>query len=253
MPQLSPVILSELWPYMVVFSRVAGVLVILPGFSESYVLGRMRILLAIMLAVVITPVLSSQVVAHQVGSASALGVILLEFLVGLFIGTLSRIALLTVEIAGSIIGFQINLANASVFDPAQGQQGVVTGAFLNLIVLVMIFVMDLHHLMIRGMVESFQIISPGGPVPLEDISQTILDVVARGFAVAVQMSAPFIIIGTLYYLAIGLINRLLPQIQFFFVMQPLILILGMVTIYASLRAIMNVFFDFATPIFAGLR
>lgn len=253
MPQLSPVILSELWPYMVVFSRVAGVLVILPGFSESYVLGRMRILLAIMLAVVITPVLSSQVVAHQVGSASALGVILLEFLVGLFIGTLSRIALLTIEIAGSIIGFQINLANASVFDPAQGQQGVVTGSFLNLIVLVMIFVMDLHHLMIRGMVESFQIISPGGSVPLEDISQTILDVVARGFAVAVQMSAPFIIIGTLYYLAIGLINRLLPQIQFFFVMQPLILILGMVTIYASLRAIMNVFFDFATPIFAGLR
>jgi len=253
MPHLSPVLLSELWPYMVVFARVAGVLTILPGFSESYVLGRMRVLLAIMLSIVITPVLSAQFITHEVGSASALGVLLLELLVGIFIGTLSRIALLTVEIAGSIIGFQINLANASVFDPAQGQQGVVTGSFLNLIVLVMIFVMDLHHLMIRGMVDSFQIIAPGGPLLLEDISQSILDVVAKGFAVAVQMSAPFIIIGTLYYMAIGLINRLLPQIQFFFVMQPLILILGMVTIYASLRAIMNVFFDFATPIFAGLR
>ena len=71
--------------------------------------------------------------------------------------------------------------------------------------------------------------------------------------VGVRMSAPFIIIGTLYYIAIGLINRLLPQIQFFFVMQPLILILGMIAIYATLQAIMMVFIDFATPIYSGLK
>ncbi|WP_331256414.1 flagellar biosynthetic protein FliR [Candidatus Bealeia paramacronuclearis] len=237
---------------MVVFCRVAGVLMVLPGFSENYILGRMRVLMAMLFSLVMTPVLSSSIVTQEIGSAASLGTLLLEFGIGVFIGTLSRIAMSAMDVAGNIIGFQINLANASVFNPAQGDHAAVTSSFLGMMALIMIFVLDLHHLMIRGMVESFEIIRPGY-FPLEDMSQSILHIVAQSFMIGVKMSAPFIIIGTLYYISIGLINRLLPQVQFFFVAQPLVLALGIIAIYATLQAIMTVFLDFATPVFAGLR
>ncbi len=105
-------------------------------------------------------------------------------------------------------------------------EGSLIGTFLNVVGVFMIFVTDLHHLMLIALADSYTVFVPGVAPPLGEMSRTAAEFVARSFLLGVQIAAPFIVVGLVFYIGLGLLARLMPQVQVFFIAIPLQIMLG---------------------------
>jgi flagellar biosynthetic protein FliR len=217
---------NDLFSIALVFVRIGAAMMLLPGFGESYVAPRIRLLIALALALVVTPVVSASLPPMPGDTIHLLILIAGEVAVGLFFGALARILVSALHVAGVVIGFQTSLANAQIFDPINAQQGSLIGTFLNVVGVFMIFVTDLHHLMLIALADSYSVFVPGVAPPLGEMSRTAAEFVARSFLLGVQIAAPFIVVGLVFYIGLGLLARLMPQVQVFFIAIPLQIMLG---------------------------
>src|SRR4051812_32924032 len=206
---------------LLIFARIGSAAILLPGIGENYVSTRVRLLFAGAMTIVVAPVLAPGLPSLP---SSPLSILLLlggEIGIGLFFGTVLRCTMIALEIAGTLISFQIGLATASIFNPLLSDQGSATGVLVTIVGLVLLFETDMHHLMLRALIDTYTLFTPGNLPPIGDFTEVISRTVTRSFALGMQLSAPFIVILTLMYVALGLMSRLMPQLQIFFVALPL--------------------------------
>jgi flagellar biosynthetic protein FliR len=153
----------------------------------------------------------------------------------------ARLAIAALQMAGSIVAQQLGLGFVTAIDPTQGQQGMIVGNFLTLLGITLIFATDLHHLVIAAMNDSYALFAPG-EVPLTgDMADLFTRTVAMSFKIGVQLSAPFLAFGLLFNLGLGLLSRLMPQMQVFFVGMPLSILIGLLMLMLALGAMMTTF------------
>ena len=227
---------NDLFSIVLVFMRIGAAMMLLPGFGESYVAPRIRLIIALALALVVTPVVSASLPPMPGDVLNLFALAAGEIAVGLFFGALARFLVSALHVAGVIIGFQTSLANAQIFDPINAQQGSLLGTFLNVIGVFLIFVTDLHHMMLIALADSYTVFVPGAPPPLGELSQTAARFVARSFALGLQIAAPFVVVGMVFYIGLGLLARLMPQVQVFFIAVPLQIMLGFSVMAMTLSA-----------------
>jgi flagellar biosynthetic protein FliR len=153
----------------------------------------------------------------------------------------ARMILGALMIAGMIMAFMSTLSNALVNDPTAQQQGSIVGAFLSTMGVLLIFATDAHHMMLRAMVDSYAVFPAGRVPPMQDIAQFVTRTAADAFKLGFQLAMPFLVVGTIFYIGVGLINRLMPQVQIFFVAIPLQVGKGIVLLLVTLPAIMQWF------------
>lgn len=235
--------LAQLFAGFLVFCRVGAALMLLPGFGDSYVPVRIRLGLAIVLSLVLLPAVGPLLPAGIGEDAASVGLIVTELGIGLFFGMVSRITLSALNTAGSIIALQTGLSSAMDYDVTAGQQGVTLGAFLGALGLVLVFATETHHLLLRGLLESYRMFEPGKLSPLGDFSDMAARLVARSFSIALALSAPFLLVGTIVSVGMGLMARLMPAVQVFFVLQPVQIALGLAAFGLTLSAGMDWFLD----------
>lgn len=235
---------NDVFSLLLVFARIGGAIMLLPGFGETFVPPRVRLIFALGLTLVLTPLVAGTLPGLP-DTIPALFLLLGgEIVIGLFFGGLARLLVTALHVAGVVIGFQTSLAGAQIFDPASAQQGSLIGTFLNLLGIFLIFISDLHHLMLIALADSYSLFVPGVALPLGEFSQKAARTVADSFAVGIRLSAPFIIIGMVFYIGLGLLARLMPQVQVFFIAIPLQVALGFVVLALVLSASMTWFLDF---------
>ena len=165
---------------------------------------------------------------------------------------MARMMIAALHTAGVIIGFQTSLANAQLFDPVNAEQGSLIGSFLNVLGVFLIFATNLHHMMLIAVIDSYSLFVPGAALPIADFSSTATKVLSGSFVLAMQMSAPFIVMGMLFYLGLGLLARLMPQVQVFFIAMPMQIFLGFMVMGATLSAGMLWFLSSFQNTFHGL-
>lgn len=237
---------------MLVFARVGGTIMLLPGFGEVFVPPRVRLLLALAITVVVTPVVSPSL---PVVPDSLLGLFVLiggEITVGLFLGAMARMLVAALHSAGVIIGFHTGLANAHLFDPINAQPGSLFGSFLNVLGVFLIFIGNLHHLMLAAIVNSYQVFVPGVALPVGDFTELGVRMIAASFVLAMQLAAPFMVVGMMFYLGLGLLTRLMPQIQMFFIIMPVQILLGFMVMALTLSAGMMWFLANFESVYSGI-
>ena len=223
---------ANLFAAFLVFSRIGATMMLLPGFGEVYVPQRYRLLLALIMATLLTPVLEPRLPALP-GSAAQLAVLIGgEVAIGVFIGTVARMLVAALETAGMVVSLQLGLSAAAMFNPlGDQQQSPLPSAFYGMLGVVLIFATDLHYLLLRAMVDSYALFVPGALPPVGDLANTIAHVAAGSFRLAIEMSAPFIVLGLVFFVALGIIARMVPQLQILFISQPL-QIMGGLLIFA---------------------
>ena len=137
-------------------------------------------------------------------------------------------------VAGSVIAFQAGLSIAQTADPTNGGvQGAMIGNFLALLGMTLIFATDLHHVALLAIKDSYLIFSPTDPLMFGDAAEMALQSAAGAFVIGVQMSAPFIVLGLVFYLGMGILGRMMPQLQVFFVAMPATIWVGLVLLGAA--------------------
>lgn len=229
--------IREFYFYVIVISRLFPVLLFAPGFGETFVLPQLRILMALLFGIVITPLIQTSLPSLP---PTFLGLVLIlggEVLVGLFLALIIRSFMYLLEIAGSIISQEIGFSNVLVASPISEQQASILGAFLSLIGLLIVFTLSLHHLFIYGVVDSYTLFKPGFLPPIGDFSQHFTEIVNKIFRLAVYFSAPFLMVNLIFYIGMGLLSRLVTQIQVFFIAMPLQLLIGIFVLFLSLATL----------------
>ena len=231
---LAQLIAAELFAPLMIFIRVGSALMVLPAIGDSVVTPRTRLMLALLISLLTAPMLSSALPPIP-DSPLSLGLLILgEILVGVFLGLVARILLAAVDVAGMVISFNLSLANAFVFNPAITAQSSLIGTFLMTFAVLLILITDMHHLMLMSVVDSYAMFAPGEALPFGDMADTVARQVSGAFAVGVQMAAPFLVIGLIFYLGLGLMARLMPQAQVFFVAIPIQVMIGILVLALTL-------------------
>jgi flagellar biosynthetic protein FliR len=234
-------VLSQLFTFLLVFCRIGSALMFVPGFSDSTVPTRVRLHLALAIAVLLTPFFLTIMPAPP-KAPLALGVLLLtEITTGIAMGLVVRIILTATHVAGTLIAMQSSLAVASQFDPNSGAQSPVVSNLLVLTGVVCFFALDMHHLLLKGLVASYVTFPVGGIIETGDFSETIARTASDAFAVGAQLSAPHLVFSLLLYLGGGVIARLMPQMQVFFILMPLQIVLAFVILIAVLSGMLMVY------------
>jgi len=234
---------TNIFAALLIFDRIGTAMMLLPGFGEIYVPQRFRLLLALIISALLLPILAPMLPGLPASPSQLFVILGTEFVIGLFIGTLARILLAALEMAGQVVSLQIGLSNATMFNPLQATQSAVPSALYSVLGVLLIFLTNMHHLMLRGLVDSYMIFAPGQMPPVEDLSQTAARAVAGSFRLAIEMAAPFIVLGTAFFVVLGLIGRLVPQIQVTFVSQPLQIMGGLLLFAFVVAAGMGWFLD----------
>ncbi len=221
-----------------VFMRTGAMVMLLPGFGESFIPPRIRLAFAVAAAVLLAPVLAPALPPVPDQPAVLAAVIGSEILIGIVIGAIARLFMTALTVAGQLIGLQTGLAFAQAVDPALGQQGAIAGAFLNVTALALIFVSGLHHLFLMGVRGSYEAFPAGLPIPVGDAAEWALQSFTASFALGVQMAAPLMVFGLVFYLALGVLSRLMPQAQIFFIAMPSNILIGLSIMALVLGAMM---------------
>jgi flagellar biosynthesis protein FliR len=167
-----------------------------------------------------------------------------EIIIGVVLGATAQVAMSALQVAGSVIAQQLGLGFVTAVDPTQGQQGVVIGNFLTLLGVTLLFATDSHHLIIAALNDSYAIFSPGDLVPSGDVAALATRAFTAAFKIGMQLSAPFLVFGLVFNIGLGVLARLMPQMQVYFVGVPLSILTGFLVFAAVLTAMMGTFLDY---------
>ncbi|KQS53736.1 flagellar biosynthetic protein FliR [Brevundimonas sp. Leaf363] len=245
---------GEIWTGALIFARIGAILMLLPGFGETYVPPRVRLSLALVITLALWPVVRGVLPALPESMGSMIGWVLREVIVGLMIGMLIRVFAGALTTAGEIVSLQTTLSFAQTANPLQAQPGTTIATFLMLFGITLIFATNTHHLFIAALVGSYELIAPAKPLVVGDFATMAVRTVGDSFLLGVQLAAPVIVFALIFNLASGLVARVMPQFQIFFAAAPLSVILGLSVFALSLGVLGTVFIDryrAVAAVFAG--
>lgn len=240
------------WLALLLFARLGTMFMLMPGIGEQTIPVRVRLVLALMTLLVVFPTLSGQMPTVPQSGYDIFTLIIREILIGLGLGLSVRFILSVMQVAGTVIAFQMGLGFALNVDPSQGVQGVLVGNFLGLLGMTLIFISDLHHLAVAGIVNSYDLFAVNDPISIGDFTQFALMSAAKAFEVAIQISAPFMVFGLVFYLGLGILSRLMPQLQIFMIAMPVNILGGFILFAAMISALMTLYLDHVREVFMTL-
>ncbi|GLK76335.1 flagellar biosynthetic protein FliR [Methylopila jiangsuensis] len=232
---------TDVAAFVFIFARVGAMVMLMPALGEENVSARFRLTIALLLALVFWPFARPLYALDAMQPIGLLGLLLGEIAVGLTLGVVARLVMSALSTAGFVIANQLGLGFVTTVDPTQGQQGALIGTFLTLVGVALIFATDLHHLAISAIAGSYDAFRPGVIPDTGDAAQLALKTAAEAFRIGVQISAPFLVFGLVFNLGLGVLSRLMPQLQVFFIATPLTIAAGFLLLMLVLGLMMGVF------------
>ena len=247
---------SQMLAFILVLVRVSGIIATAPVFGSSITPVQIKIVLSLMLALILYPFIPSIAVFPNRPDHYIL-LIASELLIGVVLGMIGRFLFAAVEFAGTVIGFQMGLGMANVFDPQSQEQVSLVGRFESITATLIFLAMDGHLIIIQALIRSYSILPPGGASVSQPLVEKLIDLSASVFVIGLQIGAPLIVALFLANAIVGLLARSVPQIQVFVVGFPLTLLLGFLFLFFGMpfysQAVHQMFEKLDTQLFDALR
>ncbi|NQV55249.1 MAG: flagellar biosynthetic protein FliR [Rhodospirillales bacterium] len=237
---LEQILTVNIFAFMLIFARVGTTLFIMPGFGGQQVNMRARLSIALAISFLVTPILSSKIPPMPSHPIVLFSMMAAEILAGAVIGTVPLILMAAFHTAGTVIAFISSMANSLIFDPIAQQQSAVVAGFLTSAATLLLFAMDLHHLFIRAIIDSYEMFAPGIPLNIGDTLYMLARHTGDSFRLGIQMAAPFLLLSFAYNIGLGILSRLAPAIPSFFVIMPVQISLALIVLAIVVPSLMLV-------------
>ncbi len=238
-PDLLPFISSELEHLFAVFLRVSALVSLLPAFGERSIPARVKLAIAVAFTLVVSSAIDPS--GAMFGLFPAVRLIGTEILTGLALGLSLRLFVLALQTAGSIAAQATSLSQllgGAAADPVPAMGYLLTLAGITLAVL-----MGLHIRAAQFLIDSYTLVPMGQPPAATDLSHWGVRRIAHSFALAFALAMPFVIASLIYNLALGVINRAMPQLMVAFVGAPAITFAGLFLLLAGAPLILSAWSD----------
>lgn len=227
MDALAALAAANLETFVLVFCRLGGMMVWAPVLGHRSIPVPHRAGLAALLALLLTPLVGGGPRGSSAGDALALaGAMAGEALVGLAIGFVAHLILAAVQTGGELLGLQMGLGIASVFDPAAGEQTQVLTRLLEIVALLTFLAVNGHHLLLRAVAASFSRIGPGAGLD-PAAAGGLVGLGGKVFRSGVEMAAPVVGLLMVLNVALAILSRAVPQMNVFFVALPASVAVGL--------------------------
>nr|WP_306766333.1 flagellar biosynthetic protein FliR [Shinella pollutisoli] len=234
------------------FCRVGGCFMLLPGFSSARLPMQIRLFLAVAVSMAVLPIMWDTIHPRVSGpAASYVSLIVFETLTGAVIGLIARYYVLGLQFAGTaltmMMGFNSPPTQDVLEDAAENQ-------LTNLVSfagLLLLFLLDFHHFIVRALVDSYSVMPLGAGFNPQSALITLTDTLAQTFMIMLRLASPFILYGLIFNIAIGLINKLAPQIPIYFISLPFLIIGGLFLLYFGISSMLEIFANGFLPVFRG--
>jgi flagellar biosynthetic protein FliR len=226
------------------FCRVGACFMVMPGLSSVRVPLHVRLFAAIAVTVGLLTFLWDRIYPFvDPHPAVLVPMIASELLVGGLIGIMTRLYMEALRFIGAglamLIGFNAN-GGTAVEEP---EPQAPLAALISLSALLMLFVFDFHHEVIRALVASYQVaplnVFFNPQAALVDVADTISD----AFFLVIRLGSPFVAYAIIVNLTVGFVNKLTPQIPVYFIAQPIIIVGGIVMFYFAAATMLSLFAD----------
>lgn len=212
-----------------IFCRVGACLMIAPGFSSSQIPVRIRLYIAIAVALAVSPMLVEEV-RPTLGNGTGieiLGVVFSELATGFLIGFVARLLFMALQMIAVAITQAIGLSVMPGMAMEDQEQSPELATLLTLAATTLMFVAGLHIELIRGLIDSYATIPAGTGFDPRLALASIADKAGTAFLAAIRIGSPFIVYSILVNFAIGITNKLTPQIPVYFIATPFVMFGGL--------------------------
>lgn len=185
-------------------------------------------------------------------ASAGLLLVVVETATGLWLGWLARLGVLALPMAGQVIAGLIGITNILQPDASLGPQSTVLGRMFSLAAPVWILSSGLHALPLAALASSYTVLPAGAPLTGADATETAVAAAAESFALALRLAAPFVLASVAWNSALGLLTRLVPQLQVFFTAMPGQIIGGFALLTLLCGAILAAWSEAARTLLANL-
>ncbi|KLN96290.1 flagellar biosynthetic protein FliR [Moellerella wisconsensis] len=225
-------LLAILNQYFYIVVRLLAFMTIAPLFSEKAFPKKIKLLLALSISILVFPNITTNKTA--ILSLEGVMIIILQMIIGLLIGFALQFMIVTVKYIGELIGMQMGLSFAMFVDPSGGPNMPVISRFLNLIFILLLFSFNTHLWFLYLLVDSFNVI-PISSIPLNKQGiWLIIQSAGYIFLYGLLFSLPFIFTLLMINIALGILNRMTPQLSVFVIGFPITMLSGIIIIFFSL-------------------
>lgn len=234
------------------FCRVGACFMVMPGLSSARVPIQVRLFIAVAVSAALLFPLWDRIAPFVAARTDALLVLVVsEILVGSLIGLVARLYLLALQfIAGAIAmtsGFNA-MGGVAIEEP---EPQAALSALITFSALLLLFILDFHHDMVRALVGSYRLLPVDAAFDPRTALTNISDTLAEAFQIVLRLGSPFIAYAIIVNLAIGLVNKLTPQIPIYFVSLPFVIAGGLILAYFGMATMLSLFADGFLPTFLG--
>ena len=206
--------------FVLIMARVGAAMTLLPGLGEAQPPAMLRLGLSIGITALLLPGIAPSIPPVPEAGLQAGFMIAAEIITGLWLGWLARLLALALPIAGQYIAYMLGVANVLQPDPELGSQATPIAQLFSIVAPVAILVTGLYALPLAALAGSYRLIPAGTLLPAADSAQTAVRAVGTAFALSVRLASPFLLVAIVWHVAIGLIARLVPRLQVYFVAMP---------------------------------
>jgi flagellar biosynthesis protein FliR len=227
-------------------------MVLLPGLGEAAAPAIIRIGMALSITILLTPEIHPLMPAVPAAGINLGLMIAGEVITGLWFGWIARMIALALPVAAQFIGYLIGLSSVLQPDPELGAQSSALGKLFEIAGPVVLLVSGLYTLPLTALDGLFRLIPPGQMLPPAESADTAIRSVGAGFALAVQLASPFVVIGVAWHIAIGLIARIVSRMQIYFVSMPGQIMIGLAMLMITGSAMVLAWHDSAQAFLRAL-
>ena len=225
---------AEFERFLFVFFRVGALILFVPVLGSRQVPASMKIGLILFTSIVIFPLVQARPLPEPQGIFDLAVFLLSDVTIGLGIAYITRLIFAAVQIAGTVVDFQMGFGVVNVIDPQTDTQVSVTAQFHNIVAVLIFLAVDAHHFILQAIVESFLIINPA-EISFADITPGyMLHLFSGTFTTAVKIAAPIMAILFFLSVGLGLVARTVPQMNVFIVGFPLQIGVGLLMVGLSI-------------------
>ncbi len=213
--------------FLLVLIRISTILFFMPIFDSRTIPMAVKAAMAMVLSWMIAPLLN---VPDSLFPYTAFGFFLMtiqEIIIGLILSLLLRLVFAGLQIAGQMVGVQMGLSVANVMDPQTGVQSVIIAQFAYMIALLLFLAANGHHAILRILFESFEILPPGSLLFSKPLYEIVMIMGHEMFVLSIKLMAPVMAILFLSQVALGILAKLVPQINMLIVSFSINVALGL--------------------------
>ncbi|MEW8955130.1 fused FliR family export protein/FlhB family type III secretion system protein [Clostridium sp.] len=219
--------------------RLLTFLITMPAFFPNGTPNILKVALSLLISYMILPGIDYSAVSDLTGWYGVMTLALNETMTGLFLGFVTSLAFNAISMAGAFIDFQIGLSMLSAYDPNSKKSSTLVERLMFFSSIVIFFIVDGHHILLRALMDSFQVVSLGKSIVFSDTIMTVAESFIEYFVIGLKIAIPIVLIIIITDLTMGLVSRTVPQLNVMILGLPVKILVGLTAFTFALPMIIR--------------